>query len=210
MPLAPETLPRRLRRIALLACALPWMSASAAARVSTGIDEEAQLPYWELATDAMSLRLVQRLPDQTRGFFLARGFKPEDAERIAQSCVFQAIFQNTASDPAGPLDYDLREWAVRHDGHAQAMKTREDWKPVWEKRGVAPPARIAFEWALLPTRQRYQPGDYNWGMSIFGLAPGALFDLHVVWTQNGRKQSATLAGVQCAPDVRVGPAGEGG
>ena len=50
-------------------------------------DEQAQLPYWEIRDAGMSLRLVQRLPDQTRGFFTARGFSAEHAERI-ELCIF--------------------------------------------------------------------------------------------------------------------------
>lgn len=185
-------------------------TAVAAVDISTGIDEEAQLPYWQLKTTDMTLRLVQRLPDQTRGFFQARGFAPRDAELIAQSCVFQTIFRNTAADAeAGPLVYDLREWVVDHRGRTLSMKTREHWQPVWEKRGVAPPARIAFEWSLLPTRQTYHTGDYNWGMSLFGLEPAESFDLKVVWTQAGRRQAATIEDIQCAPDVPRSPGQEG-
>jgi len=50
------------------------IAATSGVVVSTGTDEEAQLPYWQAADGSVSIRLVQRLPDQTRGFFLARGF----------------------------------------------------------------------------------------------------------------------------------------
>lgn len=181
---------------------LLFAGTAAAATVSTGTDEGAGLPYWELETAGMMLRLVQRLPDQTRGFFQARGFRPADADLVARRCVFQTIFKNTSSDAAAAvLEYNLRDWTVHHRGRARTMKTREDWQPVWAGRGVPQEAQIAFEWALLPTRQTYHPGDYNWGMSVFDLEPGAVFDLKVAWTQDGRRQTALLEDMRCGPEV---------
>jgi hypothetical protein len=72
-----------------LAAAMLSLAAPAVAVVNTGIDAEVQLPYWEVVEHGISMRLVQRLPDQTRGFFEARGFSVADSELIAQSCVFQ-------------------------------------------------------------------------------------------------------------------------
>jgi len=175
-----------------------------AGTVTTGIDEEARLPYWQYADDGISVRFVQRLPDQTRGFFQARGFTAAHAERIAQSCVFQTVFRNTSqATKPGPVNYDLRDWAVSHDGGSQGMKVREDWAAEWQDLGVAQPARIAFEWALFPTVQTYNPGDYNWGMSIFNLAPGAPFDLRLSWTQHGETRTAVIPDMQCAEDIEM-------
>ena len=183
------------------------ISATSGISVSTGIDEQARLPFWETSDRGMSLRLVQRLPDQTRGFFEARGFSKARAERIAQSCVFQTVFKNIsgAAEPS-PLDYNLREWVVAHKGRTQGMKTREDWNRAWRENNTPKPARIAFEWALMPTRQRYAPGDYNWGMSMFNLAPGTRFDLTVTWRQHGENRQAVIKGIECAPDIHPTPA----
>lgn len=183
-------------------------AASAAVKLSTGVDEQAQLPYWEISDASMSLRLVQRLPDQTRGFFTARGFPAAHAEIIAQSCVFQTVFKNQSQHGTpSPLEYNLRKWVITVVGEVQGLKTREDWKPDWQRLGVALPAQLAFEWSLYPTQQVYQAGDYNWGMSMFNLKPGTAFDLKVVWRQHGRAHAETIRGMRCAPDVEVAPAG---
>jgi hypothetical protein len=194
------------RRVTLAAAMLS-LSAPAAAVVNTGTDAEAELPYWEVVEHGVSIRLVQRLPDQTRGFFLARGFSVADSELIAQSCVFQTVFKNVAppSDP-GVIEYNLDEWIVHAAGAPRRMKTREDWQKEWTARRAPKAAQLAFEWALLPTRQSYRPGDYNWGMSIFNLAPGTRFDLDIVWRQGGERRRARLKGVVCAPDIEVSPA----
>jgi hypothetical protein len=177
------------------------------AAVNTGTDEEAQLPYWEIVEGGVSIRLVQRLPDQTRGFFQARGFSEADTERIAQSCVFQTIFKNVApaSDPS-VVEYDLRDWVVHAAGARRGLKTREDWQAQWTARQAPQAAQIAFEWALLPTRQNYHPGDYNWGMTIFNLKPGSDFDLDIVWRERGTEHTVRVKGVRCAPDIQLSPA----
>lgn len=195
--------PARFKAIGACLLLAPQVSPAA---LSTGTDEQAQLPFWELRDESMSLRLVQRLPDQTRGFFTARGFSPEHAERIAQSCVFQTVFKNESRGPtAADIEYDLRRWAVSSDGKTHGLKTREDWITEWQQAGVTLPAQLAFEWSLYPTRQVYRSGDYNWGMSIFNLKPGAAFDLTVVWTQHGKEQRETIRGMRCAADVEVAP-----
>jgi hypothetical protein len=198
-----ETL-SRLTAVLLLSASVPCLAAA----VTTGVDEQAQLPYWQVSNDSMSLRLVQRLPDQTRGFFMARGFSPEHAERIAQSCVFQTVFHNLSNTgQPSPLAYNLHDWVVYTGGAQHSLKTREDWDAEWQRLGASQSARIAFEWSLYPTRQTYRPGDYNWGMSIFDLAPGTAFDLEVVWRQHGKTHTQLIKGIECAPDIHPDPSG---
>lgn len=189
--------------VALLLGAAPALAAT----VHTGTDEQARLPFWEAKTRGASVRLVQRLPDQTRGYFMARGFGVKEAELIAQSCVFQTVFSNlTGKQNGSDLAYDLDQWRIVQKQHQQKPRTREDWESVWRKRGVAQPLWLAFKWSLLPTRQTYHPGDYNWGMSIFGLEPGSRFDLHLSWQQLGQRQEIVIPDMQCAPDIHPDPA----
>jgi hypothetical protein len=169
----------------------------------TGIDEQAQLPFWEVSAPGMSLRLVQRLPIQTRAFFLARGFNKAQVERVAQSCIFQTVFTNTSNlgDTPSPLSYDLNNWQVMVNGESHSMKLREDWDRQWRAEKVKKAQRLAFEWALYPTQQSYQPGDFNWGMSSFNLVPGTRFDLKISWRQFGQSHSTLIKDMQCAEDV---------
>lgn len=186
-----------------LAAAMPL---SAPQTITTGTDEQAMLPYWQYKDEGMSIRLVQRLPDQTRGYFVARGFSAEHAELIAQSCVFQTVFKNI-SDQGKPsaIVYNMENWIVTHNGKAGEMKTREKWAAQWQKLNVAPPAKLAFEWSLLPTTQDYQPGDYNWGMSVFNLEPASSFSLKLTWQQYGEQRSVTIPNMQCAADFHADP-----
>lgn len=176
------------------------------AEVLTGIDSDAQLPFWELRTPEMSLRLVQRLPDQTRAYFQGRGFPRSQADFIAQHCIFQTIYKNTAA-AGNPLviDYDLTQWQIHHDGKSSHLMLREDWQRIWQQQSVTSAARIAFNWSLLPTHQTYRANDYNWGMTSFGLPPGSHFDLSIQWRENGIAKSARVNQLQCAPDIHPEP-----
>lgn len=169
---------------------------------SKGIDDQARLPYWEIRDQGMSLRLVQRLPDQSRGFFEARNFSSDTAERIAQSCIFQTVFKNISSGAtASPLAYDLSKWEVHTAKGQQGLKLREHWRKEWPDGRVSETSRIALEWSLLPTRQSFQPDDYNWGMTSFNLRPGTVYDLTVVWLQYDKTHRAVIKNIQCAPDI---------
>jgi hypothetical protein len=165
------------------------------AEVATGIDEETGLKSWAWHTNGVSVQLVQRLPDQTRAFFMGRGFSAEAADIIGQACVFQTIFRN---DSKQAVSYDLGKWEVIHQNNRLPLQVRETWDGRWQTLGVSQSARIAFRWSLLPTRQRFEPGDYNWGMTSFGLVPGERFDLALTIDHGGYPVNARILAVECA------------
>ena len=92
---------------------------------------------------------MQLLPDQTRAFFLARGFGREDADAIAEACVFQTIFRNGGSLP---LAFDLDDRRIVSSSEHNHLLTRDRWDARWRHAKVKQAARIAMRWALLPTR----------------------------------------------------------
>lgn len=169
----------------------------AAAEVGRATDPETGLLSWTWREQGVSVELTQRLPDQTRAFFLGRGFAAAAADRIGLACVFQTVFRN---DGKSTVEYDLSDWSVLYQGERLPLRTREVWDPEWETQGIEQASRIAFRWALLPTVQRFEPGDYNWGMTSFGLPPGERFDLMLLVNIGGRPVEGTVAGVICAPD----------
>jgi len=190
----------------LLALAsLPASAADAsdnAATVSGGADSDTGLRWWQVDGPALSLRLMQLLPDQTRAFFLGRGFPSEAADAFARRCVFQAIANNHAAANGPAIGSELSRWRVHADSTAARPPLLErDWQPRWAEMGVPQSARLAFRWALFPTEQRFAPGDGNWGMVAFGLSPGAHFDLAVVWTEDGMERRARVEGLRCAEDI---------
>jgi hypothetical protein len=188
------------KRLPLLMTLLPGVLL--AAEVIHSKDEATGLRKWHLAQDNLELELVQRLPDQTRGFFMARGFSAGIAEEIALSCIFQTIIRNTGSyTPGGAISVDLAEWRVTREGREQGIRLKEPWIAAWPESAVSEASRLAFQWALFPTRQEFLTDDYNWGMTAFGLPPGTVFDLELVWQEDGTTHSAQISSIECAPDV---------
>ncbi len=185
---------------------LAAISGQANSELLTGTDEDAQLPFWEWRSDTISVRQVQRLPDQSRAYFAARGFAKEHAETIAQSCVFQTIYKNNAKAGSDHLiQYDLSKWDIVVGGKNHKLKLREEWMEKWNTLGISTKAKVAFNWSLLPTRQTYKAQDYNWGMTLYGLPPASKFDLRMVWTENGIEKTALIKNMECAPDVHLDP-----
>lgn len=173
------------------------MAGSVSAEIITSEEAQTGLRTWEWKQAGVSIQLVQRLPDQTRAFFQGRGFTSKDADTIGRACVFQTIFRN---DGKQPLTYDLGDWQITHRGKHLPLQTRERWDEKWQAGEASQAARIAFRWSLIPTRQGFEPGDYNWGMTSFGLPPGESFDLSLVLTINGKAISSSIPAIVCAAD----------
>ena len=187
---------------AALAVATVLVCGPALAEVTTSTDPETQLKSWKLTQGALSLELIQRLPDQTRGFFQARGFSKDIANDIATACVLQTIGKNTQAPPNGEtISYHLQDWVVKHRGQTRSIKLKEQWNGEWSDDGVNTASRVAFRWATFPTQQEFEPGgDFNWGMTSFDLAPQESFDLKVVWQQNGVTKSEWIKQIECPAD----------
>lgn len=172
------------------------------ADVSTDQDAETGLRSWTWSHQGVSIELVQRLPDQTRAMFMQHAFSSAVIEELATSCMFQTIVRNTGKSGSGqPVAVDLGTWRVQHDGRTGPIKLKEPWMASWPEAAADQAARLVFRWGLFPTRQEFLPGDYNWGLTAYGLAPGSEFDLEVSWQQGGSPRSARITGIVCTPDV---------
>lgn len=165
------------------------------------IDERTGLDGWRWEHQGLSLTLIQRLPDQTRAFFLARGFSRAAVDELAASCVFQTIIGNTGN--SGRVELDLHDWRYTANGESGPLRLKEDWLARWAERGESMPARVAFRWSFFPTVQRFAPNDWNMGMTSFPVPPGTTLDLHFRWRRDGEQHRGVLRGVGCAPDRSV-------
>jgi hypothetical protein len=163
-------------------------------------DLQTGLERWHWHGNGVTFTFNQLLPDQSRAFFQGRGLRPEAADTVATACVFQAIVRNGA-EVIDALELNLGDWRVIDaQGHNRPPRLEADWQRQWQQQGVSQPARIAFRWALFPTRQRFEPGDWNMGMVTFDLPPGSRFELKAVWLQDGKRREAIVNGLRCAPD----------
>jgi hypothetical protein len=176
------------------------------AAVISSEDDTTKLKSWKLSQKGFELQIVQRLPDQTRGFFLARGFNSSQANDIATQCIMQTIVKNTSKQKHDIISVKLRDWRVKTENQKKGIKLKEDWAEQWtnlpkEELAVKASAKIAFRWATFPSEQQFDvKGDYNWGMISFGLKPGKLFDLYVVWHMDENTYSEWIKGIECPAD----------
>lgn len=173
--------------------------------VERGEDPTTGLKYWLWDHDGFYLRLTQRLPDQTRAYFEARGFNQASAEILATSCIFQTMVKNSGREPGQIVNAKLSDWQVVSDGKRQPMLLREHWRKTWQQNKLPESALIALEWSLLPSQIIYDINDYNWGMSSYGLPPGSSFDLIFNWTRNGKSYQGRINDVICAEDIHLDP-----
>jgi len=157
---------------------------------------------WQLVDSGLKLELVQRLPDQTRAFFQGRGFSPNIADKIASSCVFQAVGHNVSQgEDSGAVSIELGHWLVKYARVQRSLKLKETWDSEWPEGSVSAASRTAFRWAMFPTKQSFElAGDYGWGMVSFGLPPGAKFDLHIFWQMNGQIKDTWINNLECVQD----------
>jgi len=150
---------RRKKQISML-LGTSLFAGMVSAEITTGQDQENGLRFWTWTHDGVSVQLLQLLPDQTRAFFLGRGFGREEADRIGRSCVFQTIFRSrdwradvgrrriACADPspltaaAGPPWTGCRRaaprnrWHTRHARPCQQVPQTMDGRvqepmPVW-------------------------------------------------------------------------------
>jgi hypothetical protein len=187
--------------LGLMLAGLPCLPAGAG-EVVRSTDGETGLAKWNFTAGDVGIELIQRLPDQTRGFFQARNFPSAVADEIAGNCIFQTIIRNNGASGSGsPVTVNLGTWRIRHDGAESGIKLKEPWLASWPAASVGQAPRLAFQWAMFPTRQEFLPGDYNWGMTAYGLASGSVFDLRVVWQKGRLADTGWIRGIECAPDV---------
>jgi hypothetical protein len=188
-----------LRLLCALCCLL---SVPVYAEVVHGVNEENGLKKWHFFDGDIEIELIQRLPDQTRALFMNHEFSREVIEELATSCMFQTIIRNNGKSGSDrPVAIDLTQWRMRHAGKVTGIRLKEPWLESWTDEQASQAAKLVVRWGMFPTQQEYLPGDYNWGLTAYGIPPGSKFDLEVFWKEGATVRSGNINGVECAPDV---------
>lgn len=188
------------RLVCIMGMLLAWNAHAGEGKTLAQRNPETGLESWKSTRHGVTLELTQLTPDQSRAFFIGRGFEPAEAEYYAAACVFMTILRNESAPSA--IAYRLADWrAITADGRALPVKLKENWLKEWEARNLAPARKIAFEWSQFPSEQTFEPGDWTQGMTTFALPRGSRFNLEYRWTIKDRQQKNILKGVHCAHDV---------
>jgi hypothetical protein len=199
-----EAVPGVLRKIVIagmLVCGI-GTGLLASAGVQRSSNEDNGLEKWHFIEGDIEIELVQRLPDQTRALLMQHAFSREVIEDLATSCMFQTIIRNSGKSGTGqPVAIDLTAWRMRHAGKESGIQLKEPLIASWSDEAASPEAKLVIRWGMFPTRQEFLPGDYNWGLTAYGIPPGSQFDLDVTWTEGGKPHSGEIRDIVCAPDV---------
>ena len=181
---------------------LLFMPSLCAAEVLRSANEENGLEKWHFIDSNIEIELGQRLPDQTRALFMNHAFSREVIEQLALSCMFQTIIRNTGkSGPGQTVSIDLTQWRMRHAGKTGGILLKEPLLASWTDDDADAAAKLVVRWGMFPTQQEYLPGDYNWGLTAYGIPPGSAFDLAVTWQEGEVPHGGEIRGIVCAPDV---------
>ena len=193
---------RVLKLSMLLGMLVVPVAACTDAQVLHSADAENGLQKWHFIDGDIEIELVQRLPDQSRALLMKHAFSREVVEDLALSCMMQTIIRNSGKSGSGQaVSIDLTRWRMQHKGVTSGIRLKEQWLASWSDEQASPAARLVIRWGLFPTEQEYLPGDYNWGLTTYGVAPGSVFDLAVSWEEGGKPRSGKISNIVCAPDV---------
>lgn len=172
------------------------------AQVTVSTNATSKLKSYRFTENGFKLELIQRLPDQTRAFFMARGFSSTVANKIGLSCIFQGIGTNISNtkNPTA-IEVSLKNWHVYANKKIQSIKMKETWNKEWAGSTVTNASKIAYKWATFPSYQNFaNSGDYGWGMISFNLPPGTTFDLAISWKDNNKTHKAWMRSLECPND----------
>lgn len=195
----PEHLYRPAAALLVFLLSMPTLSA---AEVLRSANEENGLEKWHFIEGDIEIELVQRLPDQTRALFMNHAFSKEVIEQLAQSCMFQTIIRNSGKSSTGQaVAIDLTQWRMHHAGKTGNILLKEPLLASWSDDDADPAAKLVIRWGMFPTQQEYLPGDYNWGLTAYGIPPGSTFDLLVSWQEGSVQHRGKISDILCAPDV---------
>lgn len=155
--------------------------------------------HWIVKTpNDISFEFIQRIPDQTRAFYIARNFSAEAASEYATACIFQTILTNNSKDKV--VKINLSNWRVIKNNKKIPLQLDSDWQQKWIKMNLSKSSRIAFRWSQFPTIQEHKPGDWFQGMLAANLLPDTKFNLYIQWKVNDKVHEATIQNLQCAVD----------
>lgn len=179
------------------------LAALGLAAIAHTVEPQSGLESWSWKGSGIDITLNQRLPDQTRAYFLGRGFSAAQAEEIAAACVFQAIIRNQSA--TAQLSLNLAEWRVTAGDSAKPVRLEAEWQTRWQQQEVDTAARVAFRWSLFPATQQFEPGDWNMGMVTMGLPHDTRFALALRWQSGKEAHEFRFPELRCAPDRHLAP-----
>lgn len=134
--------------------------------------------------------------DQAASFYIARGLPLSLIESYVRKCVILVILQNQHS--GATIMTQLSNWRVRSAGGiTQQIRSRSNWLAELDGGGIAPAARVAFEWAQLPEDADLYAGDSIQGLLSVPINRGSPFDLIIHWQLGKDRHEVSIRQIRC-------------
>jgi hypothetical protein len=154
------------------------------------------LPATTIWGDGFRASVTTLSYDQAASFYIARGLPLSLIERYVRKCVILVILQNQLS--GATIMTKLGNWRVRSAGGiAQQIRGRSNWLAELDEEGIAPAARVAFEWAQLPEEADLYAGDSVQGMLSVPISRGNTFDLIIRWQLGKDRHAVSIKQIRC-------------
>ena len=144
--------------------------------------------------EGLSIEVAALGFESTAAFLMGRGVPSDRASEYATHCVLRIVVRD---ETAGRLDYDVRGWAVRTNGRAVTLISRDDWLARWRSPPLEPSAATGFRLSQLPPRQALSSGDSAQGLITVAVPRGSRFDLRFDWTTSGIRHEKELHDLRC-------------
>jgi hypothetical protein len=140
---------------------------------------------------------IQQIPEQIAyGFYAGRGFTEKQIKPYASKCLFTTTMKNNNTKES--IHYLRKNWVAKTGGKTYPIKTNDYWFTKFNKTGVKPSSKIAFQYAQMPEEQRYEAnGDWNQGMLSIDLPLDSRFDIIINWDIKGKKHALTIKNIKC-------------
>jgi len=97
--------------------------------------------------DTVSIRIVQRSPEQLTAFYLGRGFNQASIDQILGTCFVTPIIHNKSFDV---LWLELDNWQFSRGDEQIPRIKRDYWPEKWKKSGLPQAHQSTFWWTLMP------------------------------------------------------------
>ncbi|MEJ2106202.1 MAG: hypothetical protein P8X48_02585 [Acidiferrobacteraceae bacterium] len=107
--------------------------------------------------DGISLRVIQRTPEQISAFYAARGFPSGAVQRLARDACFLGVGIRNGRKEIVWLEPS--RWRLERDGKRIRRLDRPYWDRVWAKIGLPKASQSTFGWTQLPESRDLRPGE---------------------------------------------------
>ncbi|MDH5178605.1 MAG: hypothetical protein OEY07_02990 [Gammaproteobacteria bacterium] len=117
-------------------------------------------PRTEVKTPELTVRLIERTPEQIAAFYEARGFSKQMVQVLKAQCFLGVLIKNTSPHV---IWLDLAGWTFTDQTGAVPRLDRTYWRDKWQALQIPMAHQSTFRWTLLPEKLDFRPDEREGG-----------------------------------------------